>query len=486
MDLISKNVKEETLESDALILPLFEGEGIGPYSDLDKMVKNLPSDIIKRGVFKGRAKDLYLIHTLENMGPGTILLLGLGKKGEINREKIRQAGGRAAGFLKKAGMRDAALSTRNISSVPDILSFVEGALLSQYGFGIYKKEDEKSIKSLTILSSDNLNTALERTAVIADAVNFARDLVNTPSNDMTPCILLHAASSLKDKRISVKALNRDEAEKLGMGAYFSVAKGSAQPPQFIIVHYKGSDSPCTALIGKSITFDSGGISIKPSDGMEKMKYDMAGGAAVLGVIKAASALDLPLNIVGILPATENMPGGSATRPGDVVRTLEGKTVEVINTDAEGRLVLADGIGYAKKFEEPKEIIDIATLTGACSIALGNEAMAMMSNNEKLISRMKKASEESGERVWPMPLYDEYKEYLESDIADMKNSGGRVGSLVTAAYFLKEFAGDTPWVHLDIACTAWADKEKPYTPKGATGTGVRLLLDFLAQRDGDET
>ncbi|MDP3047853.1 MAG: hypothetical protein Q8N12_00275, partial [Thermodesulfovibrionales bacterium] len=232
-----------------------------------------------------------------------------------------------------------------------------------------------------------------------------------------------------------------------------------------------------ALIGKSITFDSGGISLKPSDGMEKMKYDMAGGAAVLGVLKAASALKLPVNLIGILPATENLPGGSATKPGDVAVTISGKTVEIINTDAEGRLILADAIGYAKRFK-PRAIIDIATLTGACSVALGNEAIAMMGNDRKLLDKIKKSADNTYERVWEMPLFDEYKEYLKSDIADIKNTGGKNGSLVTAAYFLYEFAEKTPWVHLDIAGTAWVEKDKPYIPKGASGIGVRLIMDLI--------
>jgi leucyl aminopeptidase len=246
-----------------------------------------------------------------------------------------------------------------------------------------------------------------------------------------------------------------------------------------VLNYRGGKGAPVALIGKSITFDSGGISIKPSEGMEKMKYDMAGGAAVLAVVKAASQMRLPVNLVGILPATENLPGGTATKPGDIVTSLSGKTIEIVNTDAEGRMVLADGIGYVKKFK-PKVIIDIATLTGACGVALGNEAIAMMGNDSKVMERLKTIGDEVYERVWQMPLYEEYLEYIKSDVAELKNSGGKTGSLVTAAYFLKEFAGDTPWVHLDIAGTAWTEKDRPYVPKGATGIGVRLLLNLLKE------
>ncbi|MBS1115218.1 MAG: pepA, partial [Nitrospirae bacterium] len=280
-------------------------------------------------------------------------------------------------------------------------------------------------------------------------------------------------------RLSVRILDKHDVKKIGMGAFLAVAKGSREEPRFIVLDYKGAKGAPVVLIGKSITFDSGGISLKPSEGMEKMKYDMAGGAAVLGVMKAVAALQLPIHLVGMLPATENLPGGNATKPGDVVKSLSGKTVEIINTDAEGRLVIADAIAYAKRLK-PRAIIDIATLTGACLIAFGNETIAMMGNDRKLMDALKKSGELTYERVWEMPLFEEYKEYLKSDIADIKNIGGRNGGLVTAAYFLYEFAGDTPWVHLDIAGTAWAEKEKPYVPKGASGIGTRLICDIIKE------
>jgi leucyl aminopeptidase len=258
-----------------------------------------------------------------------------------------------------------------------------------------------------------------------------------------------------------------------------VAQGSHQPSQFILLDYRGSRGRPLVLIGKTITFDSGGISLKPADGMEKMKYDMAGGAAVLGVIKAVSALQVPIHIIGILPATENLPGGSASRPGDVVRAINGKTIEIISTDAEGRMTLADAIGYALRYK-PRAVIDIATLTGACSIAFGSSAIAMMGNNRDLLDAVKRAGENTYERVWEMPLFEECKEYLKSDIADLKNTGGKNGSLLSSAYFLSEFAGKIPWVHLDIAGTAWGEKERPYIPKGASGVGVRLFFALIKE------
>jgi leucyl aminopeptidase len=294
---------------------------------------------------------------------------------------------------------------------------------------------------------------------------------------MTPADLAKAALTLKKKNLAVTVLERKDIEKLGMFSYLSVAGGSNQPLKFILLEYKGSKKDAIVLIGKSITFDSGGLSIKPSDGMEKMKYDMAGGAAVLGIMKAVSELDLPVHLIGILPATENMLGGSASRPGDVVRAIDGKTIEIISTDAEGRMTLADAIGYATRYK-PKAIIDIATLTGACSIAFGNVVIAMMGNDNEMLERVKQSGDSVHERVWEMPLYEEYKEYIKSDIADLKNSGGRQGSLSASACFLHEFAGNTPWVHLDIAGTAYIDKDKPYVPKGATGIGVRLLFNLI--------
>ncbi len=273
-------------------------------------------------------------------------------------------------------------------------------------------------------------------------------------------------------------------EALGMGALLGVARGSEEPPKFIIINYQGdreSNRPI-AIVGKTITFDTGGISIKPSERMEQMKYDMSGGAAVLAAIKAAAQLKIPVNVVGFLPATENMPGGNAMKPGDVVKTLSGLTVEVINTDAEGRLILADALSYALR-SRPSAIVDLATLTGACTVALGRNAIGLLGNHPGLLERVKAAGEASGERVWELPLWEEYFDQIKSDVADIKNVGGRGAGTITAAAFLRKFVDDTPWAHLDIASTAWADEPRPYTPKGATGVGVRLLVQFLLAEAG---
>lgn len=477
MKIIIQNKKETDIACDVLILPLLEGEGITLYKDINRSLNNMPDDIMSSGEFNGKHNEVCLIHTGGKIKPDRLLLIGLGKRSEITLEKLRQAGGKASSYLSGLKIKEIALSVKTIaSSQLTPVAFVEGALLANYNFNRYKKEENhKEIKKITILTNEKLDKQIKWTEATVSAAHFARNLVNTPSNDMTPSALVKAARSLKN--VYVKVIEKNEAERLGMGAYLSVAKGSNEPPKFIVITYKGKNAAPVVLVGKAITFDSGGISIKPSDGMEKMKYDMAGGAAVLGVIKAASEMEMPVHIIGILPAAENLPGGKAFKPGDVVKTMSGKTIEIISTDAEGRLAVADAMEYAKRFK-PSAIIDIATLTGACSIAFGNEAIAMMGNDEALMKTMMDASLETYERVWQMPLFDEYKEYLKSDIADLKNVGGRPGGLITAGYFLKEFAGDTPWIHLDIAGTAWTDKDKPYIPKGATGIGVRLLLSFL--------
>lgn len=478
-----KNINEADCACEALILPLAEEQQIFPDYKLRTETLRL---IGKRfgSEFHGKENELLLLDTHDDIRPKRILLVGLGKKDAITAEKIRQAGGRSATYLRDLGKKNIAFSSRMIDSLglsPSI--FIEGALLGLYTFKRYgsAKNHAKTVKNITVLSKDSEGTGrlLNFAKTIASSVCFARDLVNTPSNDMTPSHLAQAARSLKKRGLSVEVLDKRDAEKLGMKSYLAVSRGSNEPPKFIVLKYRGAKGAPVVLIGKSITFDSGGISLKPSEGMEKMKYDMAGGAAVLGVMKAASELRLPVNIVGILPAAENLPGPSATKPGDIVRALNGTTIEIVNTDAEGRLVLADAIEYAKRLK-PRAVIDIATLTGACSIALGNEAAAMMGNDKNLLEKMRKSADNTYERVWEMPLFEEYKEYLKSDFADIKNSSGRNGSLVTSAYFLYMFAGETPWVHLDIAGTAWNEKDKPYMPKGASGIGVRLLLDVVKE------
>ncbi|MBF0317316.1 MAG: leucyl aminopeptidase [Nitrospirae bacterium] len=480
---------ENSVKAEVLVLPFFEDHRADFYADMDEKTGGLIKRVFDSKAFSGKQGQTTLLY-VNNMDAQSLLLVGLGKLSELSQDKLRRSGGKAFSALKDKGINYVTVATSILKTDGVVLDahfrpahyFVEGALLSQYRFTRYKtstddNNKDKDIKEVVVLASTD-DVSVQWLEVVVNAVGFAKDLTNTPANDMTPTQLSEAALGLRSEDVTVKVLGLKDIEQEGMGSYLAVAKGSAEPPKFIILEYmKGTGEP-VAIVGKSVTFDSGGLSLKPADGMEQMKYDMAGGAATLGVIKGAALYKLPVNIVAVLPATENMPGGKATRPGDIVKAITGKTIEILNTDAEGRLALADALGYVIKHYKPKEIIDMATLTGACSVAFGNEAIAMMGNNDDLMGRLKKASAETYERVWQMPLYEEYKEYLKSDTADIKNIGGREGGLMTSASFLKEFVGDTPWVHLDIAATAWNNKDKDYAPKGASGIGVRLLMHFL--------
>lgn len=472
--------KKSPLEIDVqgLVIPVFEDKT--PAMEIDRALQTEIRVLKKKGIFKGEFLEEYIFHYKTKDISKRVFIYGLGKSKEITPEKLRQCGGVISKAAKKTRLKDIYIDTSQIKTLKTS-PILEGILLGAYRFTRYKKEkDGSTLKTILFLDSGRITQKdIDEIKTIAEAVCFARDLVNTPSNELTPTDILKVARSLKSKRLSIKALNRKEAKKAGLNAFVAVSNGSHQEPRFIVMNYRGGGKNTIVLIGKSITFDSGGLSLKPSEGMEKMKYDMAGGAAVLAVMKYIEKRNASCNVIGILPATENLPGGSATKPGDIVKAFNGKTIEIVNTDAEGRLTLSDAIAYAKKYR-PDVIIDIATLTGACSIALGNEAMALMSNNEKIINLLKTSAEKTGERLWHMPLYEDYKEYIKSDVADLKNTGGRTGSLVTAGYFLKEFAEDTPWGHIDIASTAWTDRDRPYCPKGATGVAVRLIIQFLKE------
>jgi leucyl aminopeptidase len=351
-----------------------------------------------------------------------------------------------------------------------------------------RKQDVQSVTMMTEVAArlKAMQKGVSIGTIIADSTIMTRDMVSSPPVDMTPAIVATKAREIaREFGLKLQVLERKHMEKLGMGGILGVASGSAQPPKFILLEYcKGGKKPFIALVGKTITFDSGGISIKPAENMDRMKDDMSGGAAVLGALRTAAALKLPLNIVGLLPATENMPGGRAYKPGDVLRTLSGQTIEVLNTDAEGRLILSDALTYACRYK-PAVIVDIATLTGACGIALGTEATGMLGTSSAFKQKLREAGEKTGERVWELPLWEEYYDQIKSDIADMKNTGGRAGGVITASALLSKFVQKYPWVHLDIAATAWTDKDRPYTPKGATGIGMRLLTQFLRDYEKEE-
>lgn len=482
--------KIEKMKTDGAILPVFEGEKISDAIDrVDRLLGGTIARLLKRGDFKPSLGSVHLIYPEGRIAAERLVLAGLGKRSELSLNRLRQAAGRAVPYLKASGAENIVIATEGIDldAEETAQALTEGAMLGLYRFLKYKTKDEsnhkKEIRNFTLLGSAASVKALQKGAligeVIAESTAMVRDMVTSPSADMTPTIVAVKARDIaREFGLKLQVLERKQMEKLGMGALLGVAAGSVQPPKFIIIEYRnGGKKPFIALVGKTITFDTGGISIKPPENMDRMKDDMSGGAAVLGAIRCAAALKLPLNIVGLLPATENMPSGSAFKPGDVLRTLSGQTIEIINTDAEGRLILSDALAYACKYK-PAVIVDIATLTGACRIALGQEATGMVGTDDKFKQRMRTAGEKTGERVWEMPLWEGYYDLIKSDIADMKNTGGRDGGVITAAALLSKFVESYPWVHLDIAATAWTEKDRPYTPRGATGIGMRLLTQFL--------
>jgi leucyl aminopeptidase len=480
----------EKMKTGAAVLPLFEDERAGPAAGrVDKAMAGAIQRLVKRGDFTPKPGNVSVLYPDGKIAAERLILVGLGRKMDLSAERVRLAAGKAAAAARGAGARDVAVSADGLPLDPEELgqSLAEGTVLGLYRFLQYKTKDEngkKDIAAVTIVTDRESQVAKVRQGartgeIIAGSAAMARDMVSTPSADMTPSVIAGLARGVAKKyRLRVQVLDRERMKKLGMGALIGVAAGSVQPPAFIIVEYRGGGKrPWIALVGKAITFDSGGISIKPAENMDRMKDDMSGGAAVLGAIRNAAALRLPLNVVGLLPATENMPSGSAYKPGDVLRTMSGQTIEIINTDAEGRLILADALAYACRYK-PAAIVDIATLTGACRIALGQEAVGMVGNSDALKQQVRAAGERTGERVWEMPLWEGYQDQIKSDIADMKNTGGRDGGMITAACLLSRFVEQYPWVHLDIAGTAWTDKDRAYTPKGATGIGCRLLTQFL--------
>jgi leucyl aminopeptidase len=484
--------------TDVLVLFQCEGSELSEQetASLDKALGGSISDLLRSKEFEGKTSELVLLHTHRKIPAKRLLLVGLGKKDALGLETIRQALGHA---VKRVRQVKAASFTAAVPAVmpPDSTmtdvaqAMTEGAILGSYQFTAYRSEPTPGpdIRSMTLLTSQSsdvrpLSEGVRRGVATAEAAVFVRDLCNHPSNVMTPTKIAEEAKAVaKEAGVSLKILERKDMAKLGMGALLGVARGSHEPPKFIILEYHGArkknDRP-VVLVGKTITFDTGGISLKPAENMEHMKADMTGGAEVLAAVRAAARLKLPLNLVGLLPATENMPGGGAMKPGDVVKTLSGKTVEVQNTDAEGRLILADGLAYAARYK-PAAMIDVATLTGACVIALGQFAIGMFGTDDTLKESLRKAGQRSGERVWEMPLWEDYFEQLKSDVADMRNIGGRGAGMITAALFLSKFAGDWPWVHLDIASTDWSERERAYIPKGPTGIGTRLLIQYLMDR-----
>jgi leucyl aminopeptidase len=488
-------------EGDALVVNLFEGvrQPGGATGAVDRALDGAISAAIRRQEFKGKLHERLLLHPFGRLPAFQVLVIGLGKQAEFTLDRVRSASAEALRHLRDAGARRVGTIAHGagiggMAPAQAAQAVAEGSLLGLYRFGKYKKaeEDEKAIQELTILERDEDKIAafeegVRRGRVLAQATMLARDWVNEPANTLTPAELAARATQMAaGLGLRVRILERADMQRLGMGALLGVAQGSVNPPKLIVATYAGARGkgtrPRLGFVGKGITFDSGGISIKPSEGMEAMKGDMAGGAAVLAAVKGIAELKLPVEVTAIVPATENLPSGTAQRPGDIVRTMSGKTIEVINTDAEGRLVLADALWYARKLGLT-HLVDVATLTGACVVALGSVRTGAFTNHRELLERVLKAAEAAGEKVWELPLDEEYAEQLKSDYADMKNVGGRKAGAITAAKLLANFVDETPWVHLDIAGTAQAEKDQGYQIKGATGAMVRTLIHLASDFAG---
>jgi leucyl aminopeptidase len=480
------------IKTGAIIVTYFEDtkKPEGDAATVDAALKGTISQLIKQGDIKGKLNEITVLHCAGKAAAARVVVVGLGKKAELTLDKVRGAVGETCRYLKQKGVDRLAsgimgAGINKIKTEDAVQAIAEGAILGLYSFRkhITKKENNHTeVKELAIVGQDTkiIVKAINKAKVIGEATNLARDLANEPSNFMTPADLAKAARKVAgDYHLKIEVLEKQQMASLGMGALLGVAQGSQQPPRFIILTYKGKKSNVIdmALVGKGITFDSGGISIKPSEGMHEMKTDMAGAASVIAALGAIAQLKPAINVTAIAPATENMPSGTAQKPGDIVKAMNGKTIEVLNTDAEGRLILADALSYAKKLGA-KAIIDIATLTGSCRSTLGTICTGAFSNNQPLADKLISAGNEVGERAWQFPMFEEYGEMIKSDIADIQNTGAKYAGAITAAKFLAEFVGDTPWVHLDIAGTSETDKDKGYQIKGATGNPVRTLVNLV--------
>jgi len=494
MQVTVKTTKIEKQKAGCLLLGAAEGKlqsmtlkGLAP--EFAAVLKKSAA----REKFSGKTGQLLELTAPADCRADRLLLIGLGEEKSTTGETLRRAVGTAVQRLQKVHEHDLVIAfdtfpLRKTAPAGRAEALTEGALLGDYRFDRYQTEEKEADAntpvrvSLLVAARDLIE--VETGVAVAEAVSagtiLARDLVNEPGNIKSPEYLASQAQKMcSDVGLECTVLGHRELEKEKMGAMLGVAQGSVREPRLIVMQYHGASAgqKPIALVGKGVVFDSGGISIKPSEGMEEMKMDMGGAAAVIGTMLAAARLKLPCNLVGVVPAVENMPSGTAIRPGDILTSHSGKTIEVVNTDAEGRLILADAISYVRRFE-PVEVIDLATLTGACIIALGHHATALLGNDTRLIGKLLRAGEASGERLWQLPLWEEYNEQIKSCVADVKNVGGRPGGTITAAAFIQKFAEGLNWVHLDIAGTGWEEKGCPCYSFGGTGVGVRLLSRYL--------
>ncbi|MEJ1959237.1 MAG: leucyl aminopeptidase [Nitrosomonadales bacterium] len=491
MEFSIKQASPEKQRSGCLVVGVFEGGKLSTAGQtLDKAAKHYLSDVIAHGDISGKTGSTLLLQQIPGIAAERVLLVGLGKSGELNNKTIVDILRSTFSVLNATPAKDAALFLIDENITKDTSFVIRQAVIAA-AESVYRSDSLKSkpakpatLKSITFVSTDKPNAALkavfDQSVAIAHGMSLAKDLGNLPGNICTPTYLSAKALALSKAHKSIKTtvLEEKDMQKLGMGSFLSVTRGSEQPAKLITLEYYGGDKKQkpVVLVGKGITFDSGGISLKPGAEMDEMKYDMCGAASVLGTMQAIAEMGLKLNVVGVIPTCENMPSGTATKPGDIVTSMSGQTIEILNTDAEGRLILCDALTYSAKFD-PETVIDIATLTGACVIALGHVASGLFSNEEKLGQELLAAGEQSHDRAWLLPLWDDYQPLLDSNFADMQNIGGRAGGTITAACFLARFTKDYRWAHLDIAGTAWKSGKE----KGSTGRPVPLLTQYLINR-----
>src|ERR1041384_4606327 len=456
--------------------------------DFDPIIR----EIIQSGEFVAKDGTMCIIHNKAGSDIKRVLLLGMGKRENLDTDKIRNFTGKVVNKAKELAISEFVLDPFEDMDEDHLSSIVEGIKLSDYSFTNYKKDEEKfELNQVRILVRGDLTNnqkVIKRSSILSDAVILTRNISNLPPNDCSPKDLADFAEKLSaNKKTKVRVIEEHELEANGFGGILAVGKGSTNSPKLIVIQYSGSsnDDKPIVIVGKAVTFDTGGISIKPSDKMEEMKFDKCGGCNVIGILTAVSDLDLDKNVIGLIPAVENMPSGSSYRPGDIIKMYNSKTVEVLNTDAEGRIILGDALAFALKRFSPRIIIDMATLTGAAIIALGSNVAALVGNNTELVTKILEYSNKTGEKIWQLPLFEDHKEQLKSSNADIKNIGGRAAGAITAAAFLSHFVDDTPWAHLDIAGTAWnqeGTREKTYNPKGATGFGIRTIVKYIASNN----
>ena len=483
----------------AIIVNLFKGVTApgGATGAADSALDGAISRLIEEGEIKGKRGEMTLVHTLGKMAPTRVLVAGLGKSSDFTLDRVRSVTAESLRYLRRIGVESVATIAHGagiggLDARASGQAIAEGAVLGLYRLDKYKSgdKDRPNVGELTVVEFDAdkaraLEDGIAVGLVISRAVNLSRDMINEPANAMTPTRMAEVALEVaQENGLEIEVLDRPQMAEMGMGALLGVAQGSEEPPKFIILRFKGDPDDQDnnlGLVGKGITFDSGGLDIKTASGMATMKDDMAGGASVISAMKVIGQLKPKINVTGIVAATENMIGGRAQRPGDIVRTMNGKTIEIDNTDAEGRLVLADAVSYARSVGLTR-LVDVATLTGAVVIALGKHCTGAFGNDQDFTDQVISAGERVGERIWPFPMYDEYREQYRSDFADIKNTGGRGAGSITGAQIIGEFADGASWVHLDIAGTALSDKNKGYNPKGATGIPVRTLIN-LAQTLG---